>query len=150
MKRNAKDIRVDPIVMFIGIGLLLTTEITRAKPPIPDKFSVSTNAFSLHFEVGTDGRLYQRPIGADDVNATLSRTDESYPQAGDGYVWEPALGVIHADGNTSTTLQFENITRAKDDSGRELVRIQLRDPVYLLEVTLCFRADHDRDVIEQW
>jgi alpha-galactosidase len=150
MKRNAKDIRVALIVMFLAIGLSFTTESTRAKPPIPDKFSVSTNAFSLHFEVGADGRLYQRPVGSDDVNATLSRTDESYPQAGDGYVWEPALRVIHADGNTSTALQFENITRAKDGSGRELVRIQLRDPVYLLEVTLCFRADHDRDVIEQW
>ena len=142
--------RVDLIVMFLAIGLSFTTETTRAKPPIPDKFSVGTNAFSLYFEVGADGRLYQRPVGSDDANATLSRADESYPQAGDGYVWEPALRVIHADGNTSTTLHFESLTRSKDESGRELVRIQLRDPVYLLEVALCFRADHDRDVIEQW
>ena len=106
MKWNAKDIRADLIVMFIQIGAVLcTAENTRAKPPIADAFSVSTNTFSLHFEVGADGRLYQRPVGADDINATLSRTDESYPQAGDGYVWEPALRVIHADGNTSTTLQ---------------------------------------------
>ena len=136
--------------MFDAIGLSLPAESIPAKSPTPDKFSVSTTAFSLHFEVGADRRLYQRAVGSDYVHTKLSRADESYPQAGDGYVWEPALRVIHADGNTSTTLQFENIRRSKDESGRDLVRIQLRDPVYLLEVTLCFRADRDRDVIEQW
>ena len=37
-------------------------------------------------------------------NPKLKRDDELYPQAGDGYVWEPALEIVHADGNTSTAL----------------------------------------------
>jgi alpha-galactosidase len=115
-----------------------------------EKFSVNTKNLTLNFEVGDDGRLYQRAVGASDANVKLQRTDESYPQAGDGYIWEPALQVVHADSNTSTALIFEDITRTNDDAGRELTQIKLHDPAYPLEVTLNFRADRDRDVVEQW
>jgi alpha-galactosidase len=60
------------------------------------------------------------------------------------------LQVIHADGNTSTSLVFAGVTRANDDSGRQLTQIQLHDPAYPLTVTLHFLADGERDVIEQW
>ena len=116
----------------------------------PEKFSVNTKSFALNFEVGEDGRLYQRAVGAAGANAKLLRTDESYPQAGDGYVWEPALEVVHADGNTSTALIFDGVTRTNAEAGRELTQIKLHDPAYPLDVTLNFRADRDRDVIEQW
>jgi alpha-galactosidase len=131
----------------------VVTEDGAAKPMTLapyERFSVSTKNFALNFEVGDDGRLYQRAVGAADANQKLLRTDESYPQAGDGYVWEPALQVVHADGNTSTALIFEGITRTNDDTGRALTQIKLHDPVYPLEVTLNFRADFGRDVIEQW
>jgi len=120
-----------------------------ALPPY-ETFSLRTKSFAVNFEVGDDGRLYQRAIGSADANEKLSRTDESYPQAGDGYIWEPALQVVHADGNTSTDLKFENVTQTNDDTGRELTQIKLHDPTYPLEVTLNFRADRERDVIEQW
>ena len=103
----------------------------------------------MNFQVGDDGRLYQRAVGAMQ-DEKLLRASEAYPQSGDGYIWEPALQVVHADGNTSTALQFDGISRTNDDTGRELVRIQLHDPAYPIEVAMCFRIDHDRDVIEQW
>ena len=115
-----------------------------------EKFSIRTKTFSLDFEVGDDRRLYQRAVGAGDADDKLERSSEAYPQAGDGYIWDPALQVVHADGNTSTDLQYQNLTRTHDDTGRELVRIQLQDPAYPLAVALCFRVDADRDVIEQW
>jgi alpha-galactosidase len=118
--------------------------------PAYERFSLGTARFSLDFQVGDDGRLYQREIGSVDKNEKLQRTDESYPQAGDGYIWEPALQVVHADGNTSTALFFDSTTRTNEVAGRELLRIKLRDPAYPFEATLCFRAHHDRDVIEQW
>jgi alpha-galactosidase len=114
------------------------------------KFSVATKTFTLNFEIGGDGRLYQRAIGATDANEKILRSQESYPQAGDGYIWEPALQIVHADGNTSTALTFDSITRTKDESGRELTQVKLHDSAYALEVTLNFRADRERDVIEQW
>jgi alpha-galactosidase len=143
--------RIGLTALFIGMAsLLFITENAAAKPPPPEKFSVPTKNFALNFEVGQDGRLYQRAVGVADANAKLLRTDESYPQAGDGYVWEPALQVVHADGNTSTALIFDGVTRTNDDAGRELTQIKLHDPAYPLEVTLNFRADHERDVVEQW
>jgi alpha-galactosidase len=121
----------------------------RALPPY-DTFSVQTRNFAINFEVGDDGRLYQSPVGTTYLNEKLQRDDESYPQAGDGYIWEPALQIDHADGNTSTSLVYQGITRSLDDVGRELTRIKLHDPAYPLQITLDFLADSNRDVIEQW
>ena len=120
-----------------------------ALPP-REKFSLQTKTFAVRFEVGGDGRLYQRPIGAGNDAEPLKRDDESYPQAGDGYVWEPALQVTHADGNTSTTLLYDGMTRTNEGHGIDLTRIKLRDPAYPMEVALFFRTHHDLNVIEQW
>jgi alpha-galactosidase len=142
--------RIGSTALFIGMATsLLIAENSAAKPP-SEKFSVQTKNFALNFEVGDDGRLYQRAVGAADANEKLQRTDECYPQAGDGYVWEPALQVVHADGNTSTALIFDSVARMNDVAGRELTQIKLHDPAYPLEVTLNFRADRERDVVEQW
>ena len=149
--KSIRNCRIGLIVSLIAIATpLFIAENGIAKPPSPEKFSVNTKSFALNFEVGKDDRLYQHAVGATDYSEKLPRSDESYPQAGDGYIWEPALQVVHADGNTSTTLIFENVTRTNDDAGRELTRIKLRDMAYPLEVTLNFRADSKRDVVEQW
>jgi alpha-galactosidase len=117
-----------------------------------ETFSLKTATFTLNFQVGEDGRLYQRLLGGGGGGGKdrWPRTEEFYPQAGDGYVWEPALEVAHADGNTSTDLRYQGRTTMNEAAGIELTRIQLRDPAYPFEVTLCFRAHHDEDVIEQW
>ena len=143
--------RISLIAVFVCIAAsLLITENGAAKPPTPEKFSVQTKNFALNFEVGDDGRLYQRAVGAAEADKKLQRSDESYPQAGDGYIWEPALQVVHADGNPSTALIFEGVTRTNDDAGRELIRIKLHDRAYPLAVALNFCADRERDVVEQW
>ncbi len=116
----------------------------------PEVFAIGTRSFALNFEVGTDGRLYQHALGTDGDRSKPSRNDEAYPPAGDGYIYEPALRVVHADGNTSTDLLYTGITRTNEAAGRELVRIGLRDPAYPFEVALCFRTHRDDDVVEQW
>ena len=119
-----------------------------ALPPY-DVFNVKTKTFDLRFQVGDDGRLYQYPIGSEQASKLL-RDQEFYPQAGDGYVWEPALQVVHADGNTSTALRFEHFTQTNETADIELTTVQLRDPAYPFEVTIFFRAHRDEDLIEQW
>jgi alpha-galactosidase len=120
-----------------------------ALPPY-ETFSLKMKSLAVNFQVGDDGRLYQYPIGADDPGARLSRDDEFYPQAGDGYVWEPALQAVHADGNTSTALIYDGMTQTNESPDMESARIHLHDSVYPFEVTLCFRTHHDEDVIEEW
>jgi alpha-galactosidase len=115
-----------------------------------ETLSLKTRNFDLLFEVGDDGRLYQRAIGTEVRKERPQRAEEAYPQAGDGYIWEPALQAAHADGNTSTVLLYAGVTRTIEAAGREVMRIKLRDPAYPFEVELCFRAHHDWDVVEQW
>ncbi|HVU27209.1 MAG TPA: alpha-galactosidase [Verrucomicrobiae bacterium] len=115
-----------------------------------EKISVQTKSFALHFQTGDDARLYQWPIGAEVAQGKLKRAQEFYPQAGNGYIWEPALQVVHADGNTSTDLRFENVTQTNESPDVTLTKIELRDPAYPLAVTIFFRAHRDEDLIEQW
>ncbi len=120
-----------------------------ALPPF-ESFELKTKSFAVSFQVGDDDRLYQHPVGADDPNAKLSRDDEFYPQAGDGYVWEPALQAVHADGNTSTALVYDDMTRTNESPDITLTRIHLHDSAYPFEVTLCFKTHYHEDVIEEW
>lgn len=115
-----------------------------------EMFGVKTKTFAVNFQVGDDGRLYQFPIGNRDANAKLKRDDELYPQAGDGYVWEPALEIIHSDGNTSTALIYDGVSRTNESADIESTRIRFHDPAYPCEVAVCFRAHRDEDVLEQW
>ncbi|HEX4262894.1 MAG TPA: alpha-galactosidase [Verrucomicrobiae bacterium] len=132
-------------------GILLNNPtFTHAAPSSRERLEVKTKSFTLTFVVGEDHRLYQFPIGGAKPDAKQLRDDEFYPQAGDGYVWEPALQLTHADGNTSTVLHYESVTQTNESANIELTRIHLRDPEYPFDVTLCFRTHHDEDVIEEW
>ncbi len=130
------------------IATLLAALSCAAAPSGP--ITLRTATFELNLQPGADGRLYQREVGAAASSKDARRNEEFYPQAGDGYVFEPALQVTHADGNTSTTLLFTGATHTNEAPGIGLTRVNLRDPAYPFEVSLCFRTYHDRDVIEQW
>jgi len=58
--------------------------------------------------------------------------------------------VVHADGNTSTALLYDGMTRTNESADIESTCVHLHDPAYPFEVTLCFRTHHDEDVVEQW
>ena len=115
--------------------------------------TIATARSALVLAVGKDGRLHQlgygraRPAGVPDKLAT---EDEAYPAAGSGFVAEPALQVVHADGNTSTELVFvSHQTRATDRNVSHTV-IKLKDRFYPFLVTLHFEVFRNEDVIRQW
>jgi alpha-galactosidase len=153
MKRTIRRISYRASLFVLATALFQAVALS-AEPPTqpvhPSTLSVETATLRIRFEVGKDGRLYQRALGATDEKKKLERHEEAYPQAGDGYIWEPAVQAIHADGNTSTTLLFDGIVRTNEAPGGELVRIKLHDPAYPFQATLCFRAHHDQDVLEEW
>jgi alpha-galactosidase len=133
-------------------AIICTNKGDAATNPLPahDKFDIKTKTFDVSFEVGSDGRLYQIPVGGKEPGPKNIRDAESYPQAGDGYVWEPALELVHADGNTSTALRYVGMSQTNESADIELTRVQLRDPAYPLDVAVCFRAHRENDVVEQW
>lgn len=124
-----------------------------AKPvvlPVYQHISVKGRSLALEFLVGDDGRLYQRSLGGVSIDGKQARPDEAYPQGGDGYVFEPALQVIHADGNRSTSLAYISHSQEQVSPDIQETSILLRDTVYPLDVTLHFRLHTSLDLIEQW
>ena len=73
----------------------------------------------------------------------------AYPAYGFWCVNEPALAVTHSDGNMSTVLRVEGVTQTVED-GAQMTRILLKDTVYPLYVTVCYKAYQDVDMIETW
>lgn len=73
-----------------------------------------------------------------------------YSTAGSRNLFEPAISVIHADGNTSLALQYvsSSIKKVSDDIVE--TSVQLKDPVYDFKVTLIYRAYQTENVVEQW
>lgn len=63
---------------------------------------------------------------------------------------EPAIAVVHTDGNNSLDLKYEAHKVDKTPDGATLTSITLKDPVYPFFVDLFFKAWHETDVIEQW
>ncbi|MCF3110795.1 alpha-galactosidase [Niabella sp. CC-SYL272] len=79
-----------------------------------------------------------------------SSNNSAFAVAGiDNNFSEPAIAVVHADGNHSLDLRYENKTIANED-GAILTKITLKDAVYPFYVDLFFKAWKEEDVIEQW
>jgi alpha-galactosidase len=117
--------------------------------------TVNTAHSRLALFVGHDQRLYQLAYGssAQDLSAPEkdpARETEFLPQFGDGFVLEPALQATHADGNTSTHLEYISHSTSKVDDDATLTRIELKDTFYPFFVTICLKAYEKEDVIEQW
>ena len=126
-------------------------QTTSGTGPVID---ISTARSCLQLGVGADQRLYQLHYGSAQPAAPathlLARETEFYPQSGNGFILEPALAATHADGNTSTDLNYLNHEKNVIDANVSLTRIELKDPVYPFFVTLCFKTYSNEDVIEQW
>jgi alpha-galactosidase len=136
--------------LLLVAGFQVRSTAEPAAVPVRETFALKTKSFTVTLQVGTDGRLYQQPISASSSQSKPVRDDEFYPQAGDGYVWEPALQVTHADGNTSTALVFDGLTKSNETADITTTRIRLHDSAYPFFATLCFKTHQDEDVIEQW
>src|SRR3954468_11650483 len=97
------------IAVFIASAKLLAADF-QTTPASGESITISTAHSALMLRVGADKRLYEVHYGAPrkDVAATdlLARETEFYPQSGNGFILEPALQVIHPDGNTSTDLNY--------------------------------------------
>lgn len=123
----------------------------------PEAIVVKTNGVALAFTVQENGKLYQAYLGvplADPKDYLRIRQDtkhwrvrnEAYIPSGTNNLFEPAIRMIHADGNPSLDLRYkEHSTKREGDA--TVTRIVLTDPKYPVEVTLVFTAWEKEDVI---
>lgn len=63
---------------------------------------------------------------------------------------EPAIAVLHADGNNSVDLKYESHSTSTESDGGVVTKITLKDPNYPFYVDIYYKAWKKEDVIEQW
>lgn len=143
-------------VLFLSLlGFVRATAQENPAPTFPKVIEIATSRFAVRLVVGSDERLYQQSFGKRRNEKSWSelppaQSEEFHPASGNGYLLEPALQIVHADGNISTELVVATWESRALDSNVVLTRIELRDRYYPLSVSLCFRAYRKEDVIEQW
>ena len=73
-----------------------------------------------------------------------------YTPSGTWNIAEPALQVVHADGNPSTELQYVRHQASQVADNVLLTTIDLVDPLYKTEVRLHYKVFQAENVFEQW
>jgi alpha-galactosidase len=73
-----------------------------------------------------------------------------YTPSGSKNILEPAISVVHADGNKSLDLRYVRHKFDQADNNVSVLEVELKDPVYDLTVKLFYKSFYEEDVIEQW
>lgn len=139
---------------FHNIVLLLITLSITLPVRSNDLIAVKTNGSELVFKVGDNKKLYQCYFGEslkqEDREGILATEADAYPGFGTSYINEPAIRVVHGDGNTSTELLFVGSTQEKISDDITLTVIETKDAWFPFQVKLFFKAYKNENIIEQW
>ena len=76
--------------------------------------------------------------------------NHAYTPSGTWNIAEPALQILHADGNPSTDLEYVSHAAEQLSDGVVLTIVDLIDPLYKTEVRLFYKAYTVENVFEQW
>ena len=132
---NKYTVKVKVIFLFCLLGI--SCMLKAADKPI---IKIETDCTSLIFQVGDNGRLYQRYLGKklnhESDFVYLPQGTEVYITHGAEDYFEPAIQVLHNDGNPSLLLKYvEHSSSRQNDGGVETV-ITLKDDKYPVTVKL--------------
>lgn len=120
-----------------------------------EQIVVETKSTSLIFTISGAKKLYQSYLGQRLMNPVDQRIlqsarREAYVGAGMTDLFEPAIRMVHADGNPSLDLKYNSHQVKKEDDNVNTTSIALKDPQYPVEVVLHFTAYHNEDIIKAW
>lgn len=152
--------------IFMTLLMLAYTTCFASDETRRQEIRISTDRVDLILEVTPDQRLYQLYLGERlsdtfdlgllsrpdciSANGTLEkRAREVYSCSGNEDYFEPALGIVHADGNRSSYLLFQGVERNNIDGGEETV-IHLADKQYPVTVDLHYVTYPKENIIKAW
>ena len=146
MKRN----------LLISVLLLLVVNLYAQFPPAAEtheQILIETNNTSLVFSVGKNHKLYQVYLGEKLMNPedykTLPNQHEAYIPSGMDNLFEPAIKMLHNDGNPSLELLVTD-NKVTKDGDVITTSILLKDSKYPVEVRLNFAAFQKENIIKTW
>lgn len=132
-------------LLFI-FNFIFVVVLSQSQAPVV----LQTKNTHLVLTVGNNHRLYQSYLGARLTSPAdiekLSGGREVYVTAGMENQFEPAIRLVHADGNPSLELEYASHTTEQKENV-SYTNITLKDPVYPVEVKLQYRAYFNEDVI---
>jgi len=138
------------------ILILVVVNLQAQFPPAPQtqkQLIIETDNIALVYSIGKNQKLYQVYLGEKLKNAAdyqlLPNKHEAYIPSGGDNLFEPAIKMLHNDGNPSLELLVadEKITR---DGNLVTTFILLKDPKYPVEVRLNFVAFQKENIIKTW
>ena len=113
---------------------------------------IETKNTALVFTIGSNQRVTQSYLGkkmATTEYDQLKNGREVYLTAGMENQFEPAIRIIHADGNPSLELRYVS-HKIETSDNVSITTIVLKDPVYPVEVTLYYNSYFQEDIIKSW
>ncbi len=135
--------------LIILLAILCAAPVL-AQPSLP--ILIETKNASLVLTVGSNQRLLQSYLGKKTDAASRSQLKggrEAYITAGMENQFEPAIRMVHNDGNPSLELKYVS-HRSTVNGNITATDILLKDPMYPVEVTLHYLSYFNEDVIKSW
>lgn len=133
--------------------LLMFTIVYSSQAQPGKKIIINTQNTTLYFTVKDDGKLYQNYFGEKLNNESelnnIKPEKESYIPAGTNNLFEPAIRMIHNDGNPSLELKFDNVKTNTDKNYTHTV-ITLKDDKYPVTVALHIESYFKENVFKEW
>lgn len=118
-----------------------------------DLIRIGTGKTDLLLRVGQDKRVRQVYLGPRLANIAdwvhFKRGTEAYVTYGMEDYFEPAIRVLHADGNPSLLLTCKDFVQQENDSV-QTTEVVLQDEKYPFEVRLHYKAYKQENVIKMW
>lgn len=137
-----------------AIAFIALLILSRANAQTPRQIAVATDHLELLLTVNEKGKLYQSYLGEKlrqgDEAAVPAGSHEAYIPSGTTNLFEPAIGVTHADGNPSLELLFKEVKTEEPNGNEHSVTITLKDPKYPFEVLLHIAAYNKEDIFKSW
>ncbi len=113
---------------------------------------IETDNNALVYDVADNNRLYQRYLGKKLKNKADYSQIPNGPEAvithGMEDYYEPAIHINHADGNSSTLLNYTGHETMTLADGAQQTIITLADPIYKDEVKLVYTVYPEHDIIK--
>jgi alpha-galactosidase len=114
---------------------------------------IETKHSALVYSVGKNKKLYQVYLGQKLNNTAdykLQRNiHEAYIPSGTDNLFEPAIKMLHNDGNPSLELLVSDEKTIREGN-LTTTSIIMKDPVYPVTVKLNFIAYYDEDIVKTW
>ncbi len=139
---------------YLSILLLILAGFFNAAAQTEALINIETKNSTLLLTVANQ-KVYQSYLGQklnspEDIKLLRSTRREAYIGAGMQDLFEPAIRMIHSDGNPSLQLNYVKHTVVKKDNNISEISIFLKDPKYPVEVVLHYATHFNEDIIRTW